>query len=265
MSNENRSTTSSNRVLAGVLIIGIGILFFFKQAGWAIFPYWLFTWPMILIAVGLFMGIKHNFRGSGWLIMLIIGAFFLVDDVLDLYSLKHYLVPAILMGIGTMLIFRPKNHDRWRKRKERWGEWRNQEPAYTETTSFSEGTSAANTALSSTDAPEKVDATAIFGAVKKNIVSKNFIGGDATSIFGGSEIDLSRADINGTVTMDVTAILGGIKLIVPSHWTIKQQITAIFGGVEDKRDLHTAITSPNKILVLDGTAFMGGIEISSYR
>ncbi|MES2848283.1 MAG: LiaF domain-containing protein, partial [Bacteroidota bacterium] len=115
------------------------------------------------------------------------------------------------------------------------------------------------------DTAEKLDATAIFGAVKKIIVSKNFRGGDATSIFGGSEIDLSKADINGTVKIDVTAILGGVKLIVPPHWTVRQDVTAIFGGVDDKRDTYNVVTAQNKVLILDGTAFMGGIEISSYR
>jgi len=175
-------------------------------------------------------------------------------------------VPAILVGIGAMLILRPKNGKGWKCGKDGQAEWKSQEKSATaEATSVFSGSPSSNYTSPNTDTPEKVDATAIFGAVKKNIVSKNFIGGDATSIFGGSEIDLSRADINGTVTMDVTAILGGIKLIVPSHWVIKQQVTAILGGVEDKRDLHTVITTPNKILVLEGTAFLGGIEISSYR
>ena len=41
-----------------------------------------------------------------------------------------------------------------------------------------------------------LDATSIFGGVKKNIITKDFKGGDVTSIFGGSEIILSQADID---------------------------------------------------------------------
>jgi predicted membrane protein len=262
MSNGNDNKPNNSRVFAGLLIIGIGVLFFVRQAGWAIFPYWIFSWPMILIAIGVYVGVKHNFRGSGWVVLLIIGGFFLFDDVLDMYSLRKYLVPAVLVAVGAMLIFRPKNGDRWFKKKE----WRDADviPGPETSTGFKTTDYTASNDFS-TDDSERVDATAIFGSVKKNIVSKNFKGGDATSIFGGSEIDLSKADINGTVRMDVTAILGGVKLIVPSHWTVKQEITAIFGGVEDKRDTHNIITAQNKILVLDGTAFMGGIEISSYR
>lgn len=263
MSNGNDSRPNNSRVFAGLFIIAIGVLFFVRQAGWDIFPYWLFSWPMILIAIGIFVGIRHDFTGSGWLVLLIIGGFFLLDDVLDMYSLRRYLVPAVLVAVGAMLILRPKRGDRWWGRKK---EWRDDDTTATSGVSSGFQPTDYNTVNdSNTDESERVDATAIFGAVKKNIVSKNFRGGDATSIFGGSEIDLSKADINGTVRMDVTAILGGVKLIVPSHWTVKQEITAIFGGVEDKRDMHTVIAAPNKILVLDGTAFMGGIEISSYR
>jgi predicted membrane protein len=261
MSNGNDGRPNNSRIFAGLFIIAIGVLFFVRQAGWDIFPYWLFTWPMILIAIGLFVGIKHDFTGSGWLVLLIIGGFFLLDDVLDMYSLRRYLVPAVLVAIGTMLILRPKKGERWGRKKI----WQDGNATTTGTGSGFQATGYDAVNDANADASERVDATAIFGAVKKNIVSKSFRGGDATSIFGGSEIDLSKADIDGTVRMDVTAILGGVKLIVPSHWTVKQEITAIFGGVEDKRDMSSVIAAPNKILVLDGTAFMGGIEISSYR
>lgn len=261
MYNENNTSQNNSRVFTGLLIIVIGLLFFIRQAGWAQFPHWLFSWPMILIIVGIYVGVKHGFRGAGWLVMLIIGGFFLVDDIMDMYPLRSYLVPAILIGVGIMLIVRPRRNRAVQAPVDESVKVAPMgEPA-------SEFKSQANAANSNTDnqTEEKLEATAIFGAVKRNIVSKNFTGGEAASIFGGSEIDLSQADIQGTVKVEVTAILGGVKLIVPSHWTIKQQVTAIFGGVEDKRSLYHLTAAPGKVLVLEGMAFMGGIEISSYK
>lgn len=275
MSFSNNSNSSNNsRILGGVLIIAIGVLFFLRQAGITLFPFWFFSWPMILIAVGLFVGFKHGFRGPGWLVLLIVGSFFLIDNILDVHNMRRYLVPAILVGIGVMLIVRPKKKDaNWENTKERWRNnfnepkpWNGNNGGAASNTDASSTTGNSNFSNSTAAADaEKLDAAAIFGGVKKNIVSKNFLGGEAVSIFGGSEIDLSKSDINGTVKIDVTAILGGAKLIVPPNWTVRQEVAAIFGGVDDKREIHTLTTDPNKVLVLKGTAFMGGIEIACYR
>jgi predicted membrane protein len=274
MSFSNNSNSSNNsRILGGVLIIAIGMLFFLRQAGITLFPFWFFSWPMILIAVGLFVGFKHGFRGPGWLILLIVGSFFLIDSILDVHSMRRYLVPAILVGIGVMLIVRPKKKDPNRQAmKDSWKSnfnepktWNSGSTPTSDTTTSDAAATNSFTNSGYTNEAEKLDAAAIFGGVKKNILSKNFIGGEAVSIFGGSEIDLSKADINGTVKIDITAILGGVKLIVPPHWTIRQEVAAIFGGVDDKREINTLSNDPNKILVLKGTAFMGGIEISCYR
>lgn len=264
MSDANNNRTNNSRLFAGLFVIAIGVLFFLKQSGFAIFPYWLFTWPMILIVIGLFVGVKHGFRGAGWIVMLIIGGFFLLDDVLDMYSLRRYLVPAILVGVGIMIIARPKKNDGWGGFNNCNTKKRSDDPAPDASSSF-QAANDANASTASTDDAEKLNASAIFGAVQKNIVSKNFQGGEVVSVFGGSEINLSKADINGTVTVEVTAIFGGVKLIIPSHWTVRQEVAAIFGGVEDNRDAHSIITIQNKVLILKGTAFMGGIEISSYK
>ncbi len=267
MNQQSSPGSNNSRVLAGVLLLIIGLLFFLKQSGIALFPYWLFTWPMFLVALGVFIGVKSNFRGAGWLVLLIIGGFFLVDNILDLYVLRPYLVPAVLVGIGLMLILRPKRKGFDSRGAER-------AMAGTELPGGSSGFSmgsdtmpgdAGTSADPFSSFEERLDASAVFGAVKKNILSKNFKGGEVAAVFGGCEIDLSKADIQGTVKVEVTAVMGGVKLIVPSHWTIKQELTAVFGGVEDKREVHGVIAVQNKVLLLEGTAFLGGIEIKSYR
>jgi len=103
----------------------------------------------------------------------------------------------------------------------------------------------------------------IFSSVKKKVFSKNFKGGDVVSIFGGAEINLSQADFNGTIAIEVVQIFGGTKLIIPPHWQIRSEMVAIFGGIEDKRppQMHY---DEDKVVVLNGTTFFGGIEIKSY-
>ncbi|MFN7260854.1 MAG: DUF4288 domain-containing protein, partial [Cyclobacteriaceae bacterium] len=105
--------------------------------------------------------------------------------------------------------------------------------------------------------------TSIFGGSNRKIFSKNFKGGQMTAIFGGSDLDLSQADIQGPVVVDVVSIFGGVKLIVPANWEVKTNISAILGGVEDKRKDPSSF-SPEKKLVLTGVCMFGGVEIKSY-
>ena len=109
-----------------------------------------------------------------------------------------------------------------------------------------------------------VESTSIFGGAKKIIISKSFRGGDLVNIFGGTELDLSQADFNGTATIDLTTIFGGTKLLVPSNWSVKSEAVTIFGGIEDKRRMQTITDAPQKTLLLRGTVIFGGIDIKSF-
>ena len=115
------------------------------------------------------------------------------------------------------------------------------------------------------DKQDFIDTTSIFGSTKKNILSKNFVGGDITNIFGGTELNLTQADIQGKAVIDITTIFGGAELFVPSHWTVKSEIVTIFGGVEDKRSISTIPDTADKVLILKGTVIFGGIDIKNFK
>jgi predicted membrane protein len=254
------------RVWAALILIAVGSVLVLRQMGLAL-PYWLFSWPMILIVIGLFIGFRHGFRGGGWIIMILIGSFFLMDDFVPEFSLHRYVWPFIIIFIGIMILLRPGRNSRWQRRAERkgygnWGseEWRKnwrrgwhragQEEKYKQK-------------YANYSSQDFIDATTVFGGIHKTIVSKDFKGGDITIFMGGSEINMAQADINGTVVIDITQIMGGTKLIVPAHWEIRSNITSVFGNVEDKRQ-QDRVTNPEKILIIDGTSVFGGIEIKNY-
>ena len=106
-------------------------------------------------------------------------------------------------------------------------------------------------------------ATTVFGGIHKNILSKNFKGGDITIFMGGAELNLSQADIQGTAALDITQIMGGTKIIVPPNWEVRSQVTSVFGNIEDKRQ-NISATNPEKVLIIDGSSVFGGIEIRNY-
>src|SRR5579871_1929925 len=64
--------------------------------------------------------------------------------------------------------------------------------------------------------PGALNELAIFSGVEKRIMGKNFRGGRLVAIFGGIEIDLWQAEMEGdTAVLHVDAIFGGVELRVP--------------------------------------------------
>ncbi|MFT3705900.1 MAG: LiaF-related protein [Agriterribacter sp.] len=247
-------------VLAGLFLLLIGVGAILKQTLFD-FPSWIMTWPMILIAVGIFVGLKHGFRGPGWIILIGLGCLFLADKIVPGVNLKPFIWPFIIIAIGLAMIFGTGTRKKWLR--ENWDWKRNVDYNKEGETQETRGEWRKYRANMRSD-DDFIDSTAILGNSKKVIFSKDFKGGDITNFMGGAEINCSQADIHGKVMMDITQVFGGTQLIVPPHWTIKSSVTSIFGGFEDKRIPSTVMPDPEKVLIIDGISIFGGIEIKSY-
>ena len=113
--------------------------------------------------------------------------------------------------------------------------------------------------------------------VKKNKSSKenpNFIGilggcdekinydfnrGTCVAIFGGVDLDLTKAKIDQDVIIDAISIFGGIDIKVPEGVDVKASGTAVFGGTEDKVKHKTE--GESKTIYINYTCIFGGIDI----
>ncbi len=224
----------------GIVLIVVGVFLLLGRMNLAI-PAWAKSWQMLLIIIGVLVGAKHKFRGGGWVIMIIVGAIFMVRDFATLpFNSSQFVWPALLIALGIFMLFKKSCEYKGQGHKFK----------------VQEGTSNEDT----------VNSIVVFSGESKIILSKNFKGGKITAVFGGSDINLMQADFNGTVEIDVQAVFGGTEIVVPSNWTVRGDISPIFGGVEDNRplELMKANSSPEKILVLKGTCVFGGIEIKSY-
>ncbi|WEK36264.1 MAG: DUF5668 domain-containing protein [Candidatus Pseudobacter hemicellulosilyticus] len=242
-----------NNLWAGLLLLAIGSLLLMRKLGMAI-PGWLFSWPMILIVVGLFVGAANRFRDFSWIILTGIGTFFLIDRLVPGVDFGDFIFPAIIIGVGLAVIFGSRR--RRRRPLDPHGEpLPLAGPGQT-------GTTNARRAYDDTD--DTLDIASIFGGMKRIIYSKNFKGGEVVNIFGGSELDLTNADFNGVIEIEMVQIFGGAKLIVPAHWEVRTgDAVAIFGGFDDKRS-RQAITNPDKVLIIRGTTIFGGLDIKSF-
>lgn len=246
---ENRSKNS--HIWTGVFILLIGVAALMRTTV-PDFPRWVFTWQTFLLALGLFIGLKHNFRGFTWLLLILIGGAFLLKDFYPELSIGRFIWPVLLIIVGALIIFRPGKRcsPREQSHEKKPGSSGDSTTIFDEEESWSQD--------------DFVDSTAIFGGSKKNILSKDFKGGDIVNIFGGTELNLTQADIKGKVELEITTIFGGTKLIVPSNWEVKSEAVTIFGGLEDKRSLQPDSQNPDKVLMLRGTVLFGGIEIKSF-
>lgn len=257
----------NNKAIAGIVLLVVGAVLLVHQLDIFLFPYWLFRWPMILIAIGLYSGAKHNFRNSGWLIMVLLGLVFTLDDAVKGYDMGRITWPILIIVFGLWMILRRNN--RWDKNKQHWDKWayRGQQAEQAATPDPNDPAKP-NTDFTGQAAysygDEYLDAVSVFGGVKKTILSKDFRGGDIVNIFGGAELDLTQADINGRVVLDITQIFGGTKIVVPSNWQVVSDIAAVFASVDDKRLRSTAGAGNDKILVLKGVSIFAGIDIRSY-
>jgi predicted membrane protein len=233
-SQTGRFDNRGGRIASGLVLVVIGSLYLAHQAG-ADIPHWMFSWEMILVGIGVFAGARHSFRPGGWMVLILIGGVFLLDDLIYDFNFKPFIWPVIIIVIGLFMILKPKR--RWKHRD------------YGSTFVSSE---------------EMLESVAIFSGQKRKIITKDFKGGDVTTIFGGCEIDFTQADIVSTAELEMSIIFGGTKLVVPANWNIRSEVVCIFGGIDDKRPMDKSLPETNKTLVLKGTVVFGGIDIKSY-
>jgi predicted membrane protein len=242
----------------------VGGVLLMRQTGFP-FPEWLFTWPAILIAIGIFVGARHGFRDLSWLILVLIGFIFLSEYIWPEFHLKQYAVPVVIITVGLIFLLAPRkicrpNHRMQRLKREKFRR------------RFREWQAAAQMSEEEWREEEKknemmqeavLDITSVFGGVKKTVLSKQFNGGEIVVFFGGAEVNLTNADFVSPIQIDVVNVFGGTKLIIPANWEIRSEITAIFGGVDDKRRQGPDTVS-EKTIILKGTNLFGGVEIISY-
>jgi predicted membrane protein len=226
------------RLGVGVVFIFIGALFIFSNIGLIphMMRHYIFSWQMILIVIGLFTLAGNKNRTVG-LILISVGVFFILPGLFGMERIGlGKLWPLVFVGVGAYILVR-------RNREQKDFDFPEME--------------------TKTNNEDFLDDLNVFGGSKRNITSKNFIGGRTTAIFGGSDYDFTNADLAKDVAvLDVIAIFGGNKVVVPSDWDVTIDVVSIFGGFSDKRrTLKSLQVNTNKRLIIKGLALFGGGEV----
>jgi len=115
--NNPQQGTYNSKTIAGVIILGLGLLFLLKSINFFLFPHWIFSWPMLLIAFAIYTGSKHNYRKSNWLVLLAVGLAFLLPNIIP--SLSYAVLwPLPLIAVGLFMVLRRNQYwdgSNWKK------------------------------------------------------------------------------------------------------------------------------------------------------
>lgn len=255
------------RLFLGLIVIAVGVLFTLDKLGYVNAGELWEYWPVFLIAIGLGRVVQpratHG-RGFG-VVLIVIGAWFLLSnlDVID-YRIGDFW-PVLLVVFGLMMVWRAVSGSSWESRRRRLGDAVHARVDHVVQGAVEDvgvgATAAANSQTTSYDAAT-VNGFALLGGVKRKCVSQEFRGGELTAVMGGCELDLRGASIaSGEAVIDTFAFWGGIEIRVPQEWSVVVRGTPILGAFDDK----TVRTGGNasKVLVIKGTAFMGGVEVKN--
>ncbi len=272
--------------IVGTIIVFLGLALLLKNLNLGLwFPRWIFGWEMILIIIGLVIGVNSRFEKKSALILIAIGGIFLLKNFMYI-SVGKVIIPLIAIAIGVYLIMRNRNQTYppipppttpetpepspndfdWDKRvhtpsieAEQASPSAHQEQAQNpygqQHTAYQGGFS--------NPGENYIKIDSIFGNAKKNIFSKNFLGGTLTNVFGSTEINLLQADLKQPVALDVFQLFGSTKIIVPPHWVIATSVSTILGENDDRRIILTHAVDQNKCLYITGTSILGNITIKN--
>lgn len=232
-----RRGSASNRAIIGVVLVLAGFFLVIRNTG--IFPDFIdnviFSWPMLLVVIGVVMTLGASEKTAG-IIVMAVGAFFMIPLLFrETFHMYNMFWPSIFIIVGIIFIVS------------------RQKGFHSVTTKGVVG-------------DDYVDYVNVFSGGERQIISQNFKGGKITAIFGGIELDLTKAGLApGVSELELACIFGGATLIVPDDWYITIEVTPILGGFSDSRKLLPGrAIDPSKHLVIKGAVIFGGGEIKSY-
>ena len=227
----------NNRAIIGVILVLAGLFLVMRNTGF--FPEFIdhviFSWPMLLVTIGLVITLGSSGGKTSGIIVMAVGAFFLLPQIFRQTFNVDMFWPSIFIIIGVIFIF---------TKRKGWN----------------------SVSTSPVVGDDYIDYVHVFSGGERQIVSENFRGGKVTAIFGGSEIDLTKAKLApGVSELEIACVFGGATIIVPDDWNVKIEVIPVLGGFGDSRKLLPGRTvDTTRQLVIKGAVVFGGGEIKSY-
>ncbi len=224
----------SNRILWGIVLIVLGVIIAFNTLKITNIDIFFDGWWTLFIIVPSAIGLFTERDKTGNIIALLIGVFLLLAclDIVSFGLVWKLLLPAIIIIIGVKLVFGGVTGKK---------------------------TAEAIKRLNSAGG-DRYNATAVFSGSEVDFDgTKEFCGAELNAIFGGIDLDASRAVINSDCVINASAIFGGIDLKLPDNVNVKVQSTSLFGGVSNKKPFGSIENAPT--VYINATCMFGGVDI----
>ena len=227
----------SGSLVVGIVLVALGAIFLLERQGLVPSDLLVHLWPLILVIVGLTKLFSSYDRDETkeriWGTLLILFGAILWFGELGHPQFRFFRIwPFALIALGIYVV---------------WSTIQESQPGTV-----------------SSDA--QLDSVNVFGGGQYRIGAKNFRGGRILAIFGGFELDLRDADIEGAeAVIEVNALFGGGEIKIPETWHLVVSGAGIFGGYGDETRAPVANpAAPNpKTLILKGVAVFGGVSIKN--
>ncbi|MFZ6014051.1 MAG: LiaF transmembrane domain-containing protein, partial [Bacteroidota bacterium] len=93
--NRGSSDNRGGRAFAGLVVVAIGSLLLARELG-ADIPRGI-VWPSIFLGIGLFIGVRHSFRGFVWAIFMMIGGAMMLDRFYPWADISDFIWPVAII------------------------------------------------------------------------------------------------------------------------------------------------------------------------
>jgi hypothetical protein len=231
----------------GALIVAAGVVLLLDQQGLInadrVFS---FFWPVVFIVGGSLMLADcrgKGGRGVSGFVFVTIGVILLLESLGIAHIRFDTFWPLIVIAVGLLMIWRAIGPPPSGAPGRSWWDY------------FRVGS----------DSGAEFNHIAIFSGFKRRTTSKNFTGGKILAVFGGFQIDLRQADIEGdSAAIEAISFMGGGEIRVPYAWSVAMEGIGFMGGYVDETDQTPPPPgAPRKQLIVKGAAIMGGIVVKN--
>lgn len=217
------------RVLFGIILVTLGLGIILDNLGlWDFSSVISIWWPLILVLIGAVNLVDKKSNRGGDIALMLIGIFILLyrRGIIG-FNVLQFFWPALLIIAGIWILL-----------------GRNKFPK------------------NITVSEDFVDYFVLFSGLENNNVSKNFKGGRIFAAFGGVNLDLRGAFIEGQeAELEVFAAFGGVDIKVPENWRVVIGGIPLFGAWENKTRVNQDILGPT--LKIKCTVAFGGVEVKN--